>query len=452
MRRTFWILEAEPTSHSQVSEHNANLSDLRIACFESRMADEVRRLVERAGGIAHVSPSMKEVGVEDDHAIVDFCHRLIVGQVDVVVLLTGVGTRELIERGAKHIPRKRLVDALSDVATVLRGPKPLAVFRKLGIEPTAVAEEPNTWREVLKVIDRSLPIANQSVAVQEYGVTNVSLTAGLEARGAIVEHVKVYRWDLPDDVEPLRENVKRLAQLEIDAAVFTSAQQAVHLFKVAEQMSLGDQLRHGLARSVVASVGPSTSEALRELGVIVDFEPTHPRLGQLISQFAKEAPQLVERKRAFAVGVAAPASPPGGSQKAWADSAFLRACRGESTSYTPIWLMRQAGRYMSEYRAVREKTSFLELCKNPQLCSEVMCTAVEKLGVDAAIIFSDLLPILEPMGMELEFAPGDGPQIGNPFAPRPTCIASSNLRPLTRCTSCSRLSPKRAAICPRRFL
>lgn len=76
--------------------------------------------------------------------------------------------------------------------------------------------------------------------------------------------------------------------------------------------------------------------------------------------------------------------------------------------------MRQAGRYMEEYRAVREKVTFLELCKNPQLCSEVMCTAVDRLGVDAAIIFSDLLPILEPMGMDLEFTRGDGPKIGNP--------------------------------------
>jgi uroporphyrinogen decarboxylase len=103
-----------------------------------------------------------------------------------------------------------------------------------------------------------------------------------------------------------------------------------------------------------------------------------------------------------------------GDKPAWHDSPFMRACRCESVPYTPIWLMRQAGRYMPEYRAVRDKMSFLELCKNPQLCSEVMCTAVERLGVDAAIIFSDLLPILEPMGLELEFSPGDGPQINNP--------------------------------------
>ena len=92
----------------------------------------------------------------------------------------------------------------------------------------------------------------------------------------------------------------------------------------------------------------------------------------------------------------------------------MRACRCEPTEFTPVWLMRQAGRYMPEYRRIRQQHSFLELCRNPQLCSEIMCLAVEQLGVDAAIVFSDLLPILEPMGMDLEFAQGEGPLIHNP--------------------------------------
>ena len=82
--------------------------------------------------------------------------------------------------------------------------------------------------------------------------------------------------------------------------------------------------------------------------------------------------------------------------------------------YTPIWLMRQAGRYMREYREVRAKTTFLELCKNPSLAAEVTVTAAERLGVDAAIIFADILLILEPMGIDLEFARGEGPVIHNP--------------------------------------
>src|SRR5207247_335777 len=98
----------------------------------------------------------------------------------------------------------------------------------------------------------------------------------------------------------------------------------------------------------------------------------------------------------------------------WYNSPFLKACRREPTDVTPIWLMRQAGRYMEEYRKIRGQIGFLDLCKNPQLCSEIMVTAVQRLGVDAAIIFSDLLPILEPMGLELDFPKGEGPVIYNP--------------------------------------
>src|SRR5580704_8148067 len=96
------------------------------------------------------------------------------------------------------------------------------------------------------------------------------------------------------------------------------------------------------------------------------------------------------------------------------DSRFLRAARREPVDTTPVWIMRQAGRYLPEYRNVRDKVSFLELCKRPELAAEVTLSAQQALGVDAAILFADLLPILEPMGFQLEYTPGDGPQIHNP--------------------------------------
>lgn len=92
----------------------------------------------------------------------------------------------------------------------------------------------------------------------------------------------------------------------------------------------------------------------------------------------------------------------------------MKACRREPVPYTPVWLMRQAGRYMREYREVRARTTFLELCKTPSLAAEVTVTAAERLRVDAAIIFADILLILEPMGIDLEFAEGEGPVIHNP--------------------------------------
>jgi len=108
------------------------------------------------------------------------------------------------------------------------------------------------------------------------------------------------------------------------------------------------------------------------------------------------------------------------------DSAFLRACRRQETSHTPVWLMRQAGRYMAEYRAVREKYGFLELCHNPEAAAEVTVTAARILGVDAAIIFADILLVLEPLGVGVEFTAGDGPVIRAPVTD-PARIAA--LRP-----------------------
>src|SRR5215204_762177 len=96
------------------------------------------------------------------------------------------------------------------------------------------------------------------------------------------------------------------------------------------------------------------------------------------------------------------------------DSPFMRACRREQVPHTPVWLMRQAGRYMKEYRDVRAKYSFLEMCKTPEVASEVTVYAAHRLGVDAAIIFADILLIIEPMGLDLEFAKGEGPAIHNP--------------------------------------
>jgi uroporphyrinogen decarboxylase len=108
-------------------------------------------------------------------------------------------------------------------------------------------------------------------------------------------------------------------------------------------------------------------------------------------------------------------SDPLSTPRPWEDSPFMRAARRQSVTRVPVWLMRQAGRYMAEYRAVRQRCSFLELCYNPELCAEVMLVAVERLGVDAAIIFSDLLVLLEPMGIRLEFTSGEGPLILNPI-------------------------------------
>jgi len=392
-----------------------SFSGLRIAAFESRREAEMNRFIERMQGAPFVSPSMREIALDEDRPAIDFANRLLTGQVDVVIFLTGVGTRQLVQRVESHVDRQRFLDALTDIQTVTRGPKPTAALKELGITPSIRVPEPNTWREILATIDEQLSVTNLVVAIQEYGIPNVSLTAGLEARGAAVESVPIYRWDLPEDLAPLEANIRRLVAGEIDIALFTSAQQVVHLLQVAKQIDLESELRKSLQRVVNVSIGPTTSERLRELLLAVDYESTIGKMGHMVREAAEHATELVLRKQAIASRLTTPAAKVADDQTAaWYNNPFMKACRREEVPYTPIWLMRQAGRYMSEYREVRAKTTFLELCKNPPLCSEVMCTAVERLGVDAAIIFSDLLPILEPMGLDLSFVAGDGPKIGNP--------------------------------------
>lgn len=411
---------SDESSPNPVSESlSPSFGGLRVAALESRRRDDFARLIERFGGQAFVSPSMRELPIEKNKEAVDFAYRVITGEIGAVIFLTGVGFKQLIAAIEPHVDKQRFLDALSDIPTVARGPKPVAAMREFGLQPTHRAPEPNTWREVLQTIDLHLPISNLTVGLQEYGITNHSLIGGLEARGARVTTVKVYQWDLPEDTRPLEENIRAIVRGERDCLLFTSAHQAVNLLRIATALDCEAALRASLKNMVVASIGPTTSEMLQHLEIPVDLEPEHSKMGHLVQAAAEKSPRILKAKR-FSSSFGATASSGAGAAKdelsaSLQESCFMKACYRQKSDVTPVWLMRQAGRYMAEYRAVREKVSFLELCKNPNLCAEVMVTAVEKLGVDAAIIFSDLLPILEPMGFDLEFTAGDGPAIHNPI-------------------------------------
>jgi uroporphyrinogen decarboxylase len=414
------------SSQAASREPRADFGNLRVLAFESRRAEETARMIQRAGGQPFVSPSLREVPLAHSADVVRFAKELMTGQVDIVIFMTGVGVRHLMELVERQVDRQRFLDSLADVITVARGPKPVAVLRELGLTPTHTVPEPNTWRELLSTLDQQVRLANQTVAVQEYGKPNPSLVAGLEARGAEVLTLQVYAWDFPEDAGPLEANVRRLAEGEADVVFFTSAQQVHHVLEMATRLGLADAARQGLTQAVVGSIGPTTSETLRELGLPVDVEPTHPKLGHLINELAAASKGLRLRKQGLRRVLAESDRANVDQTAPWHDSLFMKACRGEPTETTPIWLMRQAGRYMEEYRRVRAGTSFLDLCKNPPLCAEVMVTAVQRLNVDAAIIFSDLLPILEPMGLQLEYAVGDGPVIHNPVRGPPMWIACRN--------------------------
>ena len=151
-------------------------------------------------------------------------------------------------------------------------------------------------RELLQTIDDNLSIANQTVGLQEYGVTNASLIAGLEARGATVEPVRVYGWEFPEATAPLETNVRALAAGERDMLLLTSAHQVVNMLRMAEQLNIVDELRDGLHQTVVASIGPTTSQMLEECDIHVDFEPSHPKMGHLVSEAAERGVSMAKSK------------------------------------------------------------------------------------------------------------------------------------------------------------
>ncbi|MDP1563147.1 MAG: uroporphyrinogen decarboxylase family protein, partial [Pirellulaceae bacterium] len=436
-------MESETTNDGAVA--GVSFAGARVASFESRQLVAMEQLIRKHGGVPFVSPSMQEAPETDASAptLQEFAHRLLDGSVDTVIAMTGVGFKYLVDVLSTRYPRKKLLDFLCDITTIARGPKPNAAMHQLGVTASYKVAAPHTWRDILTLVDANGLANNRCIAVLEYGETNPSLIAGLEARGANVLPVTIYRWLLPDDIEPLQANIQRLVAGQIDIAMFTSAQQVVHLLQVADMLGCRSAVVGALNEIVVASIGPTTSERLQEFGLPVTLEPDQGKMARLVSAAAKywhEHSQRTPGSTSSAVRAFNP-SPPlklnpvsqdlsatlldhrtraetvaaRFTDQLWYNGPFLRACRREPTDVTPVWLMRQAGRYMQEYQEVRAQHTFLELCKNPQLCSEVMCTAVAKLGVDAAIIFSDLLPILEPLGFELSFGPGHGPKIHNPI-------------------------------------
>src|SRR5262249_39174675 len=146
-------------------------------------------------------------------------------------------------------------------------------------KPTHRVPEPNTWRDLLATIDGGIAIANHTLGLQEYGITNRSLIAGLEARGAKVVNVRVYQWELPEDTKPLEDNIRAICAGERDVLIVTSAHQVANVLRLAQQLGIEQEFRDALRKMVVASVGPTTSEMLREHDLGVDIEPEHPKMG-----------------------------------------------------------------------------------------------------------------------------------------------------------------------------
>ena len=279
-----------------------SFNGLSVLALESRRAREIAKLIENLGGVPIVAPSVREVALDSNQEALDFARALGAGRVDITIFTTGVGVRALATAIESVCSKEEFARRLNGVVVVARGPKPTAALRELGVRVSLTVPEPNTWRELLALLDQnkdSVPIAGRSVVVQEYGVTNPELTTALADRGATVTLVNVYQWALPEDLAPLEHGIESIIRGDVHVLLVASSVQIRHLFEVAKRMQKAESLHEALDLVVITSIGPLTSEELRGRGLNVDIECTHPKMGYLVQEAAEKAPELLKMKREY---------------------------------------------------------------------------------------------------------------------------------------------------------
>lgn len=261
----------------------------RILSLESRRAAEMAMLIRKQDGEPFVAPSMREIELSEHEEAFDFGRRLLAHDFDAVILLTGIGTRLLWKTLLTRFSEAELRAALARITIIVRGPKPSAAIREIGLTPQVQVPEPNTWREVL---DAMRPRQELRVVLQEYGKSNAALIEGLRAQNRTVSAVRIYGWGLPEDTAPLREAAAKLARSEFDIVLFTASMQAVNLLKIAGEAGIEGEVLTGLRTARIGSIGPTTTETLEEYGLKANFEPSHPKMGLLVNELAAKWPSL----------------------------------------------------------------------------------------------------------------------------------------------------------------
>jgi uroporphyrinogen-III synthase len=277
----------------------SGFNGLRVLSFESRRAKEIAELIRTNGGVPTVAPSTREVPEPPSDDELQMIRGVVEGQYQVVIFMTGVGARALLDIGRTLYASGEFEAALARARVIVRGPKPAAVMREFRVPITLAAPEPNTWREVVDILDENrerVPVAGSRVAVQEHGEPSQELYEALRSRGAEVFPVRVYRWELPENIGPLQEAIRTVCCGEVEVILFTSSVHLAHAMKVAEDLKLAREFRIGLNRAVIASIGPVASAALRRNGIAVDFEPSHPKMGYLVKEAADGSAGLLQAK------------------------------------------------------------------------------------------------------------------------------------------------------------
>jgi uroporphyrinogen-III synthase len=263
----------------------AGFGGRRIALLEARMSDEVAALVRRLGGNPDSVPAVREVVRPGEAG--PFLDALLAGRLSIVIFLTGAGASALLREAARLERLDATLNALRSATIICRGPKPVAVMRRHEVPVHVTAAEPFTTQDLLRALE-PIALEHTRVGLVHYGEKNVALSTALAARGAQLEELFLYEWELPEDVDGLKRLVGEIIGGRVDAVAFTSQIQCRHLFKIADDLGESARLAQSLnADVIVAAVGPVCAEALQALGVTPDVIPSRPKMGPMIAALAE---------------------------------------------------------------------------------------------------------------------------------------------------------------------
>lgn len=400
---------------------NPPLKNLTLGMIDldrDRYVAALRHSIQNSGGV--VQCLELKTAATPSAAFANFLHELITAAIDIVIFRTAAGVTEFFKNVPAH-DRQRTLNSLADIDVVAASDGAADAMAHHGLTPQVTVTGDCRWRKVLTTIDEEYPsndrsgspLATLQVAVEDCGDW-FSLSSGLEARGARVHPISIFPSASDVPKEKAHDFFEAFESGKFEVLWFQSAFDATIFSQLSKHFGRARLTDHLLNHHIVVCASKAAGEILADRAIPVDIVCDQTTAAAAVERFTEQLFTLRNRKLNSINTMSGPTSSSNDTNAPWYNSPFMKACRGEPTDVTPIWMMRQAGRYMAEYREVRANVSFLELCANSQLCSEVMCTAVDRLGVDAAIIFSDLLPILVPMGCDLEFVKGDGPVIHNP--------------------------------------
>jgi uroporphyrinogen-III synthase len=253
-----------------------------VAILETRTGAHLAELVARRGGVPMLAPALEEVPDADPEAVLSMMARWRVKPFKICIFQTGVGTRALFAATDAAGLTLELQQLLGASLVVVRGPKPVGELNARSVRIDVRAASPFTTETVLEALS-AIDVKDYAILVQRYGAANRALVEALAARGAAVHEIATYRWGLPEDTRPLVALLAALERGGVDAVVFTSAVQIHHLYAVAGQTGQAEQLAAHLNRSIVASIGPVCSRALRDFGVNPTFQADPPKLGPLMA-------------------------------------------------------------------------------------------------------------------------------------------------------------------------